>query len=116
MSLFRSETERGVWIEMNCARCWRYTTPDTGCPILPKAVARDRKPPEWQRNPRANTIAGMYKCDEFATEPPRIKRQEQQFEDVPMFDVTPYASERPGYVPVEGWPERPGTVKEVDHQ
>lgn len=117
MTLFRTETPRGVWIEQHCVRCWRGK--DAGdparpqCPILTKAIRTDRKPVEWQRNPRANTIAGMYKCDEFSTEPPRVKRQEQQFEDVPMFEVE---SVDVGFVPVEGWPERPGTAKEVDHQ
>lgn len=114
MSLFRTETERGVWIEMNCQRCW-HSAAANGCPILIKAIARDRKPVEWDRNPRATTIAQQYKCNEQAAEPPRIKRQDKQFEDVPLFDVTPYATEV-GLVPVEGWPERPGKRKEVDHQ
>lgn len=127
MSLFRTETERGVWIEMNCQRCWHYASRNVHdahgvgdpakpqCPILIKAIARDRKPVEWDRNLRATTIAQQYKCNEQAAESPRIKRQDKQFEDVPMFDVTPYATEV-GFVPVEGWPDRPGTSKEVDHQ
>lgn len=130
MTLFRTVTQRGVWIEEHCVRCWQGG--DAGdpakpqCPILAKAIRTERKPSEWQRNPRANTIAGMYKCNEFSTKPPRVDRQGRQqlseasnpkgYEDVPLFDVTPYASEHPGYVPVEGWPERPGTAKEVDHQ
>lgn len=120
MTLFRTETQRGVWIEQHCVRCWRGQgvgdPAKPQCPILAKAIARDRKPVEWDRNPRANTIAGQYKCNEFATEPPRIKRQDKQFEDVPLFDVTPYAGEHPGFVPVDGWPDRPSTGKGVDHQ
>lgn len=119
MTLFRTETERGVWIEQHCVRCWLgqgIGDPERPqCPILAKAIARDRKPIEWTRNSKPQTIAQIYKCDQFATEPPRIKRADKQFEDVPLFDVTPYATEV-GLVPVEGWPERPGKRKEVDHQ
>jgi hypothetical protein len=112
MTLFRTPTARDIWVDANCGRCWRDPN---GCPILEKALRTDRKPVEWTRNPRAQLMQDSIKCSEFATRPPLVKRKgEQQFEDVPLFEVTPYAVDV-GYVPAEGWPEKPRKEKGGEH-
>jgi hypothetical protein len=110
MTLFKTPTHRAVWMGKWCDQCWRKTV---DCPILEKALRTDRKPPEWTRNPRAQLMQDSIKCAEFATRPPLVKRKgAQQFEDVPMFDVEPVDI---GYVPVEGWPEKPRKDKGGEH-
>jgi hypothetical protein len=110
MALFKTETQQGVWISQWCERCWRYD--DGGCEILKKALRRQYKPPQWQRKSRPKTIAEIYKCDEFGTQPPRIKRAEKRFEDVPMFEMGEHETH---FVPVEGWPDKPRKDKTGDH-
>lgn len=84
MSLFKSPTHQDIWIEANCevSRCWRYGS----CPILASALRRDRKPPQWKRNPRPKVIAEQYKCSEQARRRPAPPQRQI---DVPMFDVEP---------------------------
>jgi hypothetical protein len=106
MTLFKNPTAQAVWLENWCERCWRDQ-----CPILERGLRTDRKPKEWDRNPRTDLMAKAYRCNEFRTKPPRAARQ-QQFEDVPMFDVDETDAR---YVPVDNWPERPSTRKDVDH-
>lgn len=107
MTLFKTSTAQSIWIEHHCDRCWRQD----GCRILERAIRTDRKPAQWERNSRASLMQDAYKCSEFSHIPTRPKR-EQQFEDVPMFDVEPTDAQ---YVPVPGWPERAPKQKEGDH-
>lgn len=112
MALFRTETQRDIWLAHWCERCWR--NPD--CPIVARALRRDRKPQEWERNPRAALMREAYKCNEFATKPPRTPKREQQFEDVSMFDDDAIQTGEVNLVPVEGWPDPPRRKdKEGDH-
>jgi hypothetical protein len=114
MTLFKTPTARDVWLGANCDRCYRHIGDRYDCPILEKALRTDRKPVEWTRNPRAQLMQDSIKCGEFATRPPLVKRKgEQQFEDVPMFDVEPVVDIN--YVPVEGWPEKPRKDRGGEH-
>lgn len=81
------------------------------CPIWAKAMKTDRKPPEWDRNTRTDEMQRSIKCNSYQSRPMRIVKAEQQFEDVPMFDLEP-ADWR--LIPVENWPDRPGPDG-VDH-
>jgi hypothetical protein len=116
MTLFKNPTAQDVWVEHHCMRCYRLAGgfgPDDEipCPILERALRTDRKPKEWTRNQRAQLMQDAYRCNEYRTTPPRTKTK--HFEDVSMFgDDTPYRVDV-GYVPVEGWPEKP--TKGVDH-
>lgn len=107
--LFKNEVEQDSWIESNCMirKCYRYP----GCPILARGIARQRKPREWDRNNRATTMARIYKCNAYGSNAPKPKR-EKDFEDVPMFDVTPV--DHVPMVPVENWPNRPVKHKKGD--
>jgi hypothetical protein len=109
MTLFKTPTAQDVWIEHHCLRCYRMAggfSPDDDipCPILDKALTSGRKPPEWDRNQRAQLMQDAYRCNEFRTTPPRTKPK--QYEDVPMFDVGAPV-DHIHYVPVEGWPDDP---------
>jgi hypothetical protein len=109
MTLFKTPTAQEIWLEHHCDRC--YLRHD--CKILEKALRTDRKPPQWDRNTRAQLMQDAYRCNEFRRTPPRGKPR-QQFEDVSMFgDDTPYRVDV-GYVPVDGWPDKPNK-KETDH-
>lgn len=110
MALFKSATHQQVWTGHWCDRCYRDRD---ACPILAKALRTNRKPPEWDRKPRAQTMADSIKCNEFGRRPPVNHRAPPRFENEPLFEVTPYSTEV-GYVPVQGWPEKPGK-KGVDH-
>lgn len=121
MTLFKTQTAQEIWIDHHCHGCFqpdeaarRLQNKDTQCPIQAKALNSDRKPVEWTRNQRASRMQDAYKCKAFQARPNRTGQKTQHFVDVPLFDVTPYAVEV-GYVPVEGWPERP-KGKEVEHQ
>lgn len=93
MSLFKNKTHQDIWIESNCASgCHAYAHPDTvqhmrkpQCLILKRALRTDRKPPEWERNPRKNVLmAETIKCKAKSRTPlpkPRVDN------DVAMFDV-----------------------------
>lgn len=91
MSLFRSAVHRAVWVESHCLGCWRYRSgrqiADSGCPILDRADRTDRKPVEWQRNPRGELMSDTYKCAEKASRPPRPPATEDA--TLPLFDITP---------------------------
>jgi hypothetical protein len=87
MALFRNATHQDIWIEHNCERCAH----NPGCPIIIKVVQtpldRQRKPVEWERNPRKNALMqDSIKCKEKVTRLP-IARHPKSFDDVPMFDV-----------------------------
>lgn len=73
----------------------------------------DRKPPSWDRKPRATDMDRTITCNEHMSKPPIIKRAKAVVEDVPMFDETPYKVDV-GFVPVDGWPDRP-KKDGVDH-
>lgn len=101
LSLFKDDTAQDIWIEANCVvrKCYRQPT----CPILARALARDRKPREWDRNSRATTMASVYRCNAFGEKAPKpVVRKD--FEDVPMFEVD---VKQLAYVPVEDWPDKP---------
>lgn len=81
--LFKNKTHRDVWIESNCERCAH----NPGCTILAKALRTDRKPVEWERNPRKTALmAETIRCKSKTRVLPRPKPLNI---DVPMFDVTP---------------------------
>lgn len=104
MTIFKTETQQGVWIEQWCVRCYRTRNGVTVCPILDKALSTGRKPPEWIRKQRAQTIENMIKCTQFGTKPP-VARRGKQYEDVPMFDVNELDCSPTRLVPVPGWPD-----------
>lgn len=106
--LFKTETQRGVWLEHHCKRCWR----EADCAILKRALRTDRKPVEWERKSRPRTMSETYKCSEFGAQPPRITKGERQFDDVPMFDMEEHDVH---LVPVDGWPDQPKKDKTGDH-
>lgn len=119
MTLFRSNAQRDMWIDRWCHVCFqpdeaarRLQGKDTQCPILAKALRTDRKPVEWDRNTRTDEVWRTIKCNSHTPKPP-IHRREKHFDDVPMFDETPYKVDV-GFVPVEGWPDRP-KKDGVDH-
>lgn len=92
--LFRSTTAAGVWREHWCERCHH---PDeinrrdhgigTGCPILAKAAASQRKSVEWERNARATTMDGAYRCTAFLDQPAVDRRGTAEDQTMTMFDV-----------------------------
>lgn len=109
MNLFASDTARGVWTEHWCERCHQpdevanrlHGTGD-GCPILARAIASDRKPVEWDRNTRAQTMDAAYACRAFLAKPPVARRAKAPDETLPMFDTEPTDYH---LVPVDGWPD-----------
>jgi hypothetical protein len=121
MTLFRSNNHRDIWRERWCDTCFqpdeaarRIQGKDVECPIWAKAMKEDRKPPQWDRNTRTDEVWRMIKCNSYTPKPPINRRERAIAEDVPLFDVTPYAVDI-GFVPVEGWPDRP-KKDGVDHQ
>lgn len=113
MTLFKNSTAQEVWISHWCARCYRTRDGKTDCDIIAKALRTERKPPEWDRNDRAQTMAERLKCNEFSRKPPRRRAKDKQYEDIPMFDDDTLKSDI-RFVPVAGWPEKP--KKETEHQ
>lgn len=88
--LWRTATAQDIWIEHNCDPCYR-SAKRTGqpCPILMRALASGRKPPEWDRMPRATIIADTIRCNARNVKAPTIPKV-KLFEDVSMFDdLTP---------------------------
>lgn len=117
MTLFRNDTHRDIWIEHHCRTCFqpdeanrRLHGADTQCPILQRALNTDRKPVEWERNPRPQLMQDTIICNSYQDKPRKAKA-DKQFEDVGMFDVEPQDKLM---IPVEGWPDRP-PAKGVDH-
>jgi hypothetical protein len=108
MSLFKNDVAQDVWIESNCLDCYRHPG---GCTILARALARDRKPREWDRNTRAATMSAAYRCNAHDTRPPVPPRIEQMYDDVPLFDVPEHDA---NLIPVEGWPDKPLRHKKGD--
>lgn len=86
MTLFKNPTHQDIWIEHHCGRC-HYGQADTMCPILHRALHSNRKPVEWDRNPRKNTLMqDSIKCNSETRTPPATQRPRIDI-DVPMFDV-----------------------------
>ena len=119
MTLFRNITHQEIWIDRWCHTCFepheaqrRLQNADTWCPILEYALRTKRKPPQWDRNPRADEMHRAITCNAYQPKPPHVRKPpHQDFEDVPMFDVEP----KPAHlIPVEGWPDPP-TKDEPDH-
>jgi len=118
MTPFRSNTHREIWRQRWCYTCFqpdeaarRIQHKDTVCPIWAKAMRTGLEPVEWDRT-RSDEMEKSIKCNAYEPRPATVKR-DKQFDDVPMFDVTPYAVDV-GFVPVENWPDRP-TKDGVDH-
>lgn len=118
MTLFRNDTHRDLWKQRWCHTCFepheaarRIQGRDAVCPIWEKALRTGRKPVEWDRT-RSDEMEKSIKCNAYTNRPMRSMKPEQQFEDVPMFDVEPRQAH---LVPIEGWPDRP-TKNEVEHQ
>lgn len=117
MGVFKSKLAQEVWTEHWCARCYRMpggVIDQANCSILSKALRTNRKPKEWERNPRADTMAGQAKCLEYNRKPPRSTKT-KQYEDVSMFDDDTLHSDGRRFVPVDGWPDSPDRTKGVDH-
>lgn len=85
MALFKNSTHQAIWMESHCGRCWHGTR---DCPILAWALAHDRKPKAWDRNPKAQLMKDTIRCNEETQRAPRVTKRVVD-EDVPMFDVTP---------------------------
>lgn len=123
MTLFKNQTAQDIWIEHNCHRCFqpdeaarREHGKDTQCPIQEQALRTGRKPTQWERKPRAQTMAGAIKCNAYQAKPSLNRRGSAQPYDESMFgDDSPYRVDV-GFVPVDGWPDRPKKDKGVDHQ
>ena len=112
MAAFKSKLAQEVWTEHWCVRCYRD---QNDCPILQKALRTNKKPKEWERNARAETMAKAVTCTAFSRKPPLFAKR-QVFEDVSMFDDEALQTDgEVGFVPVEGWPDRPKAKKDVDH-
>lgn len=119
--LFRNNTHQEMWRQRWCETCFqpeeaarRLQGKDTQCPIWKRALHTNRKAPEWDRNNRTDELWRTIKCNSYTSKPPIIKRAKAVTEDVPLFDETPYKVDV-GFVPVEGWPDRP-QKDGVDHQ
>jgi hypothetical protein len=119
LTLFKNQTHQEVWVEMNCHRCFqpqeaqrRIQGKDTICPILNRALTSGRKPREWDRT-RSDEMAKSIRCNAFQARPPRVKFYGNTYEQDSIFDVDDLHHH--GFVPVDGWPDRPGP-NEVDHQ
>lgn len=81
--IFKSSVHRDIWIEHHCERCAR----NPGCPIVLRAIKTDRKPKEWERNPRKNALMqDSIKCSSECRRLPRETKPRIDI-DVPMFDV-----------------------------
>jgi hypothetical protein len=123
VTLFPTDTARAIWTGHWCERCFQPAEAElrlhgkgTGCPILARALASDRKPKEWDRNTRAQTMSAAYGCNAFLAKPAVVRRRGTvPDETLPMFEVEP-ADGRP-LVPVDGWPDyrAQGKGKGVDH-
>jgi hypothetical protein len=93
MALFTSETHQQVWIESHCGRC-HYgrglgDPSQEQCPILTWALAHDRKPKVWERNPRKGLLmADTMKCNNETRTPPRNEHATVPDETLAMFDVS----------------------------
>lgn len=92
MTLFKSETHQDIWIEHHCRRCWHGRglgdPTQAQCPILVKALGRDRKPVEWERNTRSGALMSeTMKCHNETRTAPALLARRVVDEDVPMFDV-----------------------------
>lgn len=86
MSLFNNPTHQHIWLEHHCHQCFHHR--GRGCPIVQKALQSDRKPVEWERNPRKNVLMqDSIKCNVETRRPPPVGRAPKAFDDVPMFDV-----------------------------
>lgn len=113
MTLFRSDTHQELWRQRWCETCFqpdeaarRLMDKESVCPIWERALRTGRKPVQWDRNPRADEMVRLIRCNEYTDRPPVTRRAVADTEDQPMFDVTPYATDV-GYIPVPGWPEKP---------
>lgn len=127
MTLFRNTTHAELWRQRWCETCFQpdeaarriQHKQDSICPIWAKALRSGRKPVEWDRMPRADEMVKTIRCNTYTDKPPVTRRPvadvSSQVTD-PLFDVTPYAAQHPGYKPVKGnWPEKPAK-DEVEHQ
>ena len=86
MALFKNPTHQAIWLEHHCHRCWHHR--GSGCPIVQKALRTDRKPVEWQRNPRKNVLMqDSIKCNEETKLPPPATRPRVVDETGSLFDV-----------------------------
>jgi hypothetical protein len=122
MALFNSLTAQGIWLEMNCHLCFqvdeaarRLHGKDTQCPIQKRALESGRKPTKWDRNPRAKEMERAYKCREFKSRPDSTARKRVNEFDTDQDSLFEPRPEELKYVPVEGWPDRPGQAPGVDH-
>jgi hypothetical protein len=110
--LFASDTARGIWTERWCDTCCqpdevakRLAGAGVGCPIIAKAVLSDRKPREWDRNNRAQTMDAAYKCNAYTHRPPVNRRAKANDETLSLFAEDELDHADGHLVPVDGWPD-----------
>lgn len=121
MTLFPNQTARDVWRGHWCERCFqpdeaakRLHDRGPGCPIIAKALERDRKPVEWVRNARAATMSVAYGCNAFMKRPAVNRRATTECVTESLFDDEPIHVTR-NLVPVEGWPDYRAKGNGTDH-
>jgi hypothetical protein len=121
MPLFKSRTAEGVWLEMNCHRCFqvdealrRLHNKDTQCPIQKRALESGRKPVKWDRNPRPKDMEHVYRCRAFQDKPASTARKRANEFDIQQGSLFEARAAPYQLVPVDGWPDRP-SADEVDH-
>jgi hypothetical protein len=123
VSLFPSDTARDIWRGHWCERCFQPDEADFrlhgngfGCQIIARALSSDRKPREWDRNTRAQTMSAAYGCNAFLAKPAVARRGKAPDETLPMFELEP--ADGRALVPVDGWPDyraEQGKPKKADH-
>jgi hypothetical protein len=85
MAAFKSVLHQEIWIDHHCTMCYYGARQ---CDILAKALRTQRKPVEWERNPRKNvTMADSIKCTVETRVPPAVGKREVPDETLAMFDV-----------------------------
>lgn len=122
MTLFTTKTHQDIWQQRWCHTCFqpdeaarRLHGKQSVCPIWERAIRTGRKPVEWDRMPRADQMERTIRCNSYLDAPPVNRRRATiDSEDVPLFDETPFKADV-GFVPVDGWPERPRKKFGTDH-
>lgn len=121
MTLFRSITHRDIWLERWCDTCFkpeqaelRLQGKGAGCPIRNKALASDRKPPQWDRQPRADEMHRTIRCNSYEAKPPVARRRDAAAspDEAGLFDIDEHEVH---LVPVEGWPDYRAGKDGIDH-
>lgn len=121
MTLFKNQTHQEVWQQRWCGTCFqpdeaarRLHGKNTQCPIWAHAISTGRKPVQWDRMARADQMDRTIRCNTYQDSPSVTRRPVAENEGVPLFDDTPFKTDV-GFVPVDGWPEKPRKKHGTDH-